>query len=798
MKLIRSVVVILCLILTSSCGDEPVDRIENMQTEAVTFAVFGNSGMALDDGATLASLTDHLDDSAVDFAVDLGNRLPPGMSSLAADAFLTAVDADREQFPCPVYVLAGRNDIFDYDSDIAFTERYGPQWYAFSRSGTAFIMLSTEDGAYAQGFGVKPTMSVTQLDWLENYLESCTSTYKVLFMHRPIWSENSALWRSELRPILTQGGVDLIITCSEVGLMDLGHIDGFRLITTGCTGPVDQASPGLFPHFLTITVDNGAPEFKLLNSDGTLSDGIPIDSNVMERRDSIASALTLDPFKNDNGWNVSQSLNIEISNTFDEAVSGAINFKSYKGTNWSFEPPGLTFMLEPGIKTDFRIGVKALSPELGPVPMIQTRFNIGDKKAFEAEDEIRVMIPSQRTGDPVPVEAHIADVIPYAFDGNLAIPVEIATYDMCGRCIIYRKNGADPTECVYITPLKNFRPGMNEFRWNGRDLRGRSVRPDSLLYKVFVYNKRAPTTWVADGPKNPGGTFAIENPLRGLTALTHNESALMRYRIGGSLDNPEAEIGESFGGILENHTLNGFSYGAGTRMYLGTEAGFAAVQIKNSGATLDSSFGLNGYVAFISRRGRNASPPSGAEDYVAVGFGGNSSSTPELVIYDDASGEERNIIDLGVFFGPQKEAPAITAAVDGIYCAHPNHSTVLKLTADGDILWVSDPKSDILKTDSDGRSYTYGIGVDSGGFSYVNTPGYSARCAVIGPDGLGLFRIILVSLPGLRVSSVTPHVSGEKTDGLYFTTRGGDRPYVFHVPFTVRTGLIIDESAFLN
>jgi hypothetical protein len=88
----------------------------------------------------------------------------------------------------------------------------------------------------------------------------------------------------------------------------------------------------------------------------------------------------------------------------------------------------------------------------------------------------------------------------------------------------------------------------------------------------------------------------------------------------------------------------------------------------------------------------------------------------------------------------------------------------------------------------------YSIGVDQFGLSYVNAAGTTARCGVIGPDGRGLFQIIPAWLPGLRVSSVFPLIEGKESDGLYFVTRGGDIPYVFHVPFTVRTGTIVEKN----
>ena len=60
------------------------------------------------------------------------------------------------------------------------------------------------------------------------------------------------------------------------------------------------------------------------------------------------------------------------------------------------------------------------------------------------------------------------------------------------------------------------------------------------------------------------------------------------------------------------------------------------------------------------------------------------------------------------------------------------------------------------------------------------------------------YSVILVQLPGLRVSSVFPMIEGKSTDGLYFVTRSGDIPYVFHVPFTIKAGKIVDETELVR
>ncbi len=797
MKYTVTLIVLICL-ASISCGGENGEILPAETPEPLKFAVFGNSGLALDDGAVFAEMLKHLDTISPDFAVDLGNRLPPGLSSGGIAALLDTVDKDREALSCPLYVLAGQNDVFDYDSEMAFIDRYGPQWYAFSRKGSSFIFLSSEDSAWDHGFGTRPFMSTEQLAWLEQYLAANRSANTVVFMHRAVWRENPILWKSELKPLFDRGGVDLIIASSADGLMDYGSPDGIRTITTGCTGPVSHASAGNFPHMLTVTVGDGNPRFEVISADGGRKEGIPVDSELLEDTAKIVQAIKPRPFAADKGWNISESLSINIENPFDEPVSGRLEFALFKDTSWSIEPADLGFIVEPGMKSSYRIAVKAKSPELAPLPVITGELNKGATKVYAFEEECTVAIPPQRIGDPVPVEAHIADVIPYGFSGKLAIPVEIDTYDLCGRCVIYCRDSAGRQKCIHIASLKNFRPGINEFSWNGLDLEGRKVSADSLSYSVIVYNKRAPATWVAEGPPNHGGTAIVEDTLKGLSVLTHDGSDLKRFRIGGSLGKPSAETEASFESMLDGGELTGFVRTDDKRFLLGTAAGILAVNMNSSGPVRDLSFGSDGYLRFESRRGRKASAPTAYGDMLAVAFAGNNGNGTELVIYDALTGKEKTVIDLGVFFGDISGTPAVTALPDGILCGHPDHGLIVKLGWDGSIVWSSDPDSRTVAVDSDGRSYTFGIGCDSYGFSYVNTPGYSARSVVIGPDGIELFRVILVSLPGLRVSSVTPHVTGESSDGLYFVTRGGDCPYIFHVPYTIRQGLIVDESGYVE
>jgi len=781
--------------LFSACGGRGGDSAGVPGESNIAFAVFGNTGLALDDGGALASLAEALDREDVDFAVDLGNRLPLGVSSSGIDALRDAADDHMELFDVPVYPVAGKYDVFDYDSDVSYGRRYGPSWYGFARNGVRFLVLNTEDETYREGFGVRARIGDEQLEWLERLMETSDDTPTVVFMHRPLWKEDRLLWSAMLRPVLGKGTVELIVTCNDDGLFDWGYIDGFRAVSTGCTGPVEGAGAGLFPHILLVSVENGRVAFSVLRGDGTKTEGIPVTPKFEEKIDGISHSLTLSPLRSDHGWKISESLALNVGNVFDEPIVGEIKFTRYGDTSWRFEPGTVRLSVEPGVKKTYRIDVMAEPPKLGPRPAYTVRYAVGERMMWEMSAPVAVRIPPPRTGEPVQVDAEIAGVVPYDFGGGtLKIPVDVEGYDQCGRCVIYTREEGGIPECVYVSPLKDFRPGINEFRWNGRDLGGNRVAPDTLVYRIFVYNKKAPPTWVAVGPPGCYGTVCVDETLAGPVAVTHDTGALVTYRIGVSGREPEPDEHISFADILDGCEMTGFARGERGKLYLGTNAGIVCARLRKNGAVLDESFAENGYLPFTGYRGRKPGVPACARGVLYVGMGGGMGRSVEMLLFDAGTGEELGTVDLGGFYGGDEDPPVVEATDVGVFCAHPGYGAVVRMTHYGDVEWVSDPGSPIIAVDADGRSFIYGIGVDGDGFSFVNTPGYSARCVVIGPDGRGLFRVILVSLPGLRVSSVVPDVRGGGTDGLYFVTRGGDRPYVFHVPFTVRKGLIVEEG----
>jgi hypothetical protein len=789
-------ILLLSGLLFPGCSDHKGKNSQLGTGETVTFAVYGNTGTVTDDGAIFRKLIDYVNSSQSEFVVDLGNYFPPDIPSSGADAIWDALDKERAQVTKSVYPVAGPHDIFDSESEEMYTDHCGPSWYSFTNKGSLFIVLCTEDGSYKKRFGMKGIVSEEQLAWLDQCLKSAPLIgASIVFMGRPLWNDNETLWRERLVPLLKRGGVDLVISCWEKGFYNWGMIDGLQAISTGCTGPVKSPSGGCFPHVLFVTVNGEKTSFKVLTPDGKMTDtnGFtnPV-SKIFDAEEDIAQTLTPPVLNVDPSWNIHESLMFSLTNKCSIPLTGKVVFSIFKNTSWKIVPSLLEYLVEPGEQKTLHVEVQGIPPELGPLPEYYAEVSFGGMTTGIYDQPLNLKIPNPREGDLFPISAQIADVIPYPFTGRtLKIPVDIDRYDLCGRLVIYREGRTELPVCVHISQFIDFRPGLNEFTWNGSDLEGKKVEADSLVYRVFIYNRKAPVTWVATGPPDYKGTTLVERTLSGLVATTHDNDTILSYRIGVSKNVSKPEPVLSVKEMCDGLPLLGFCYGENDHIYMATEAGIACFLVDHGKANPVHTFGDKGYVRFTKYRGRKIGSPSYAKGYVLVSIGGSLGISPELIKLDGESGEVVSEMNLGEFFGEESEPPVVSTTERGIYCAHPYCDYIIHMSPQDEIIWVADSTDGIIGKNTDGKSFIYGIGVDSQGFSYVNSPGATTRCGIIGPDGRGLFRVILVQLPALRVSSVIPILEGKSTDGLYLVTRGGDIPYIFHVPFTVRTGLIV-------
>ena len=137
----------------SSCGNNEHDSSQQSLPASVTFAVFGNTGMSTDNGDAFKALASSLTNLDADFAVDLGNKIPPDSPTVKSEEALDENYAMVQAVTVPVYPVAGAHDIFDYESDTTYSMLYGPMWYSFRRGGARCIVLNTADDSYRSKFG---------------------------------------------------------------------------------------------------------------------------------------------------------------------------------------------------------------------------------------------------------------------------------------------------------------------------------------------------------------------------------------------------------------------------------------------------------------------------------------------------------------------------------------------------------------------------------------------------------------------------------------------------------------------
>ena len=169
---------------------------------------------------------------------------------------------------------------------------------------------------------------------------------------------------------------------------------------------------------------------------------------------------------------------------------GTLGFTVFPGTTWSIRPQAQKFTIPPGEKRTFHIQIEGKAPDLGPLPEYRAVAAISGGTVVDLVKPVTIAIPKPRTGNVVTIGAQFAETIPYRFDGSpLKIPVDIGSVDTCGQLILYHEQADAQPECIYISTLMDFRTGVNQFTWNGRDLNGNVVHPGEITAYLFAYNK---------------------------------------------------------------------------------------------------------------------------------------------------------------------------------------------------------------------------------------------------------------------------------------------------------------------
>ncbi|MFH1426399.1 MAG: FG-GAP-like repeat-containing protein [Candidatus Kerfeldbacteria bacterium] len=124
-----------------------------------------------------------------------------------------AYDEVFRAFAGSSFLVPGDHDARQ-DLDTYYSAFYGNRDYSFVYRNTRFVGVNTTEDYNDEG-----KLTQDQLDWLEATLASATEEHSIVFMQHPLyppdWADSAGIQegqRDEIGNILTQNGVDLVIT----------------------------------------------------------------------------------------------------------------------------------------------------------------------------------------------------------------------------------------------------------------------------------------------------------------------------------------------------------------------------------------------------------------------------------------------------------------------------------------------------------------------------------------------------------------------------------------------------------
>ena len=206
------------------------------RNDSLKFAVIGDSGSgSRRQYETGKQLSDARREFPFEFVLMLGDNLYGGET--ARDFFLKFEQPYRPLVDgkVPFYAALGNHD------NPAIQMRYKPfnmdgkRFYTFSKGSAQFFAL---DSSY---------MSPRQLDWFETELSQTTATWKIVFMHHPIYSSgkrhgSDLALRTFIEPLLQKYSVDLALAGHEHFYERVRPQKGIQYFTAGSAGKLREGN----------------------------------------------------------------------------------------------------------------------------------------------------------------------------------------------------------------------------------------------------------------------------------------------------------------------------------------------------------------------------------------------------------------------------------------------------------------------------------------------------------------------------------------------------------------------------
>lgn len=295
-----------------------------------TFAAFGDSGFGSPEQLALAS---RIATVRPDLVLHLGDLVYPSSARISWDPYFF-IPYEATLARAPSFATFGNHESYSesgrpYFDNLSLpvnsstgTERY----YSFDYGDVHFASLNTQDSL---GVGTP------QYNWLASDLAATSKTWKIVFMHRPMYSstpghESDLEIRQSLAPLFVQRGVQLVLaghahdyerTFPQNGVTYVVSGGGGRSLYPNATSSFTAYSASVF-HITAVSVSPTTISLQAMRADGTVFDAWsktlspPPESLVVD--DAFNRVVS-------NGWGSTGGLAWAITTTFagNYSVDGA-------------------------------------------------------------------------------------------------------------------------------------------------------------------------------------------------------------------------------------------------------------------------------------------------------------------------------------------------------------------------------------------------------------------------------------------------------------------------------------------
>ena len=253
--------------------------------DAVRFAVIGDSGQGTKEQYELAGqMLAHRERVQFDFVIMLGDNVYDG----------NAPEDYREKFERPYRPLLDAGVTFHAargNHDVGEGWLYphfntgGHRYFTFRKTGGPLGLLTRNT---VQFFAIDSvTFDADQRAWLERELRSSDASWKICFMHQPLYTSGrywwSAMrWRRQMEAILVNHGVDVVFSGHEHLYERLVPQQGVVYFTSGAAGSVRrgdlrESSYGAAGydddlHFMLVEIAGDTLRFEAVSRTGAVVD----------------------------------------------------------------------------------------------------------------------------------------------------------------------------------------------------------------------------------------------------------------------------------------------------------------------------------------------------------------------------------------------------------------------------------------------------------------------------------------------------------------------------------------------